>query len=464
MRTTTHNGRTRADGSVYNTKHNDRRYDISKSDNIHPAQTGDNQYFYWCKKDRPGLSFDQAESLYYKQYLSQSLEAQNARHIANRHPERVIDIEQYRKSPRTCPEETILQIGRTGDTVDPKVIQKIAAKYTQWHRKAYPQCKILTFALHVDETTPHVHIRKVWTAHDKDGLLTVSQTKALAEMGIQRPDPDKRDSKYNNAKMTYTAQCRSKFNDICMEHGISVELTPKEPSKSGLSQLEYQTQQESAKLDDMRQQIQLQQAEIEALRASKEKYEQYLKKAKETIEKAQNRVQELDGQSQQLELVSRQLEAESKELARVLELKEQASRIHEPSTLEKVVFKRDEVTYDRDMVDQIRAIGDKVSADLKAIESKSRDLDKREQMIAKHEAEIEPLHRSLEREKGRLDGLIRDQEQLITQKAKGLQNRRMERLEDFCKSVTYKDGSTVLDHFEQHEKEIRHQHNWGISR
>ena len=62
-----------------------------------------------------------------------------------------------------------------------------------------PNVKFLDLALHMDEGgAPHVHVRKVWVALDKDGEMYVSQRKALEDMRIQRPNPDKKNSRYNN--------------------------------------------------------------------------------------------------------------------------------------------------------------------------------------------------------------------------------------------------------------------------
>lgn len=57
--------------------------------------------------------------------------------------------------------------------------------------------------LHVDEATPHVHVRRVWFVEDeKTGHEIIGKNKALEELGIAPPRPDKSIGRYNNAKMT----------------------------------------------------------------------------------------------------------------------------------------------------------------------------------------------------------------------------------------------------------------------
>lgn len=100
-----------------------------------------------------------------------------------------------------------------------------------------------------------MHERKVWIGHDKDGNPVIGQDKALREMGIKSPIPDKKLSKFNNPKITYTRLCREKFIDICRSHGLEIEVAPKEASKSGLTLLEYQSNQEQQKITELSDQV-----------------------------------------------------------------------------------------------------------------------------------------------------------------------------------------------------------------
>lgn len=251
MRVTAHNGRSGKSGT-YSPKHNDRNFDLQNSPHINPEKSSGN-WTWTCYK---GLSFDECEKKFYEQTFSKGLEEQNQRYIKNRHKERVRSINDYRSNPQTCPEETILQIGKSGDTVDPKMLQQIAIQLIAWEQKTFPNVQILDVALHVDEEgAPHMHERKVWIGHDKTGNAVVGQTKALLEMGISAPNPEKKYNRYNNPKITYTRMIREKLLDICREHGLEVEEHPKEASRNGLSLEEYKTRQEMAKLAEITNEI-----------------------------------------------------------------------------------------------------------------------------------------------------------------------------------------------------------------
>ncbi|MBQ9199608.1 MAG: plasmid recombination protein [Lachnospiraceae bacterium] len=254
MRVTTHNGRAGKDGA-YSVKHNDRKFDTENSEHIDSSLTSQNhEWKFDTETIGESSSFEEHEQKFYEYYFSSALEQRNDRARQSRHMERVQTMEQYRKNKRACPEETILQIGCAGNTVDASVLKAVCEEYMQWHMETYPNVKLLDAALHVDEpnAAPHLHLRRVWTVADSEGNLSVSQSKALEQLGIERPNPQKKRDRYNNPKVVFTQQCRDKFIEICERYGIAVEHTPLEPSKSGLSHDEYIRQQEQAKTEQAR--------------------------------------------------------------------------------------------------------------------------------------------------------------------------------------------------------------------
>lgn len=252
MRKTMNNGRAnKTTGEVYLAGHNDRKFDLETAEHINAALTDFNKYYTCYPED---LSFQEVEKKYYTENYQEAQEAKNERYRTNRHPERCKSIEDLLKSPRTCPEETIYQVGKMGNTIEPELLDEICQKQLTWEQKQFPNVKILDAALHVDEATPHVHVRKVWEAEGKDGKI-VSQTKALEQMGVERPDMTKPKSRYNNAKMTYTHACREHFQELCKEYNLEIETEPQEASKSGLTLKEYQRRQEEEKLKEAEKQL-----------------------------------------------------------------------------------------------------------------------------------------------------------------------------------------------------------------
>lgn len=246
MRATSHNARTGKDGT-FSAKHNDRNFDLNNAEHINKEKTSQNITGEWT---RTGISFEESEKKYYEEHFRAFLDCQNAKYQKNRNKRDQKTMDEYRKSKRTCPEETIYQIGRKDDTISPDLLSNIVAKQIAWEARNFPNVKILDYAMHVDEQgAPHVHVRKVWIAHDSNGNLRVNQNGALEEMGIKRPDPDKKQNRYNNPKMVYTRDCRQHLIEVCRSYGIEIEIEPLEKSKTGLSLDEYKAKQEQEKLE-----------------------------------------------------------------------------------------------------------------------------------------------------------------------------------------------------------------------
>jgi hypothetical protein len=237
MRATIHNGRTGKDGA-YNTKHNDRQFDIRNAEHIDPERVKNNRYWNWT--GNPKMNFEDAEAAFYEQHIKQHLDAQNARYRAQRHAERAKTMDEYRKSPQTCPEEVILQIGKMGDTIPADMMARIIQEQINWEQQQFPGVKVLDVALHMDEQgAPHIHERRAWVYTDRDGNLAISQNKSLEQMGVELPNPNKPRSRFNNRKMTFSRMCREHLLQICREHGLEIEEIPQEKSLSGRTLEDY---------------------------------------------------------------------------------------------------------------------------------------------------------------------------------------------------------------------------------
>lgn len=120
---------------------------------------------------------------------------------------------------------------------DPDTLWTIIKAQLDWEKKTFPAVRVLDIALHVDEpdSAPHIHVSRVWIAHDKNGHQMQQQEGALREMGVQKPLPDSIESRdrYNNRKMTYTRACREHLQELCKEYGLDIETEPKEKSQTG---------------------------------------------------------------------------------------------------------------------------------------------------------------------------------------------------------------------------------------
>lgn len=242
-RTTLHNGRKNKQGQAYSPRHNDRKFDLDKAEHIEQERTKENVYWHYLQKENPDMDFSTAEKVFYKNHFEEALKIRNSSYIQHGNKKQVKTLEEYMQEH--CPEETIWMIGNAEDMIPAKILHNVWTEQKTWMEAMFPQVTVLDWALHVDEQgAPHIHERHVFIGHDKKGREVVGQNKALAEMGISAPNPQKPTGRHNNAKMTYTAICRQHFQELCKRHGLDIEVQPRERSEMGLTQAEYKARQE----------------------------------------------------------------------------------------------------------------------------------------------------------------------------------------------------------------------------
>ena len=181
MKLTRHNGRSGKHGT-YNPRHNDRRFDVENSEHIDAERARQN--IYWdCYRgftthefrenpEQPDFSFEEIERMYYYEHYSDHVEAQNARNEKTRHTERNRTVEDLLKNNKTCPEESIYQIGTMEESVPPETLALIVSEfYEEFERRFGSHIHILDWALHLDEGTPHIHERHVFDCKNRYGEL-----------------------------------------------------------------------------------------------------------------------------------------------------------------------------------------------------------------------------------------------------------------------------------------------------
>ena len=128
MKATRHNGRSGKHGT-YDAKHNDRRFDVENREHIDAERTKFNVYY------------------------------------------RVKTIDGILTNTKTCPEETLLQLGNIDGIVSADVLAQISAEYFEEFNKRYgSHVHILDWALHLDEATPHIHERHVFSDDTVKGI------------------------------------------------------------------------------------------------------------------------------------------------------------------------------------------------------------------------------------------------------------------------------------------------------
>ncbi len=221
-------------------KHNDRNFDVDYAEHIDQSRMHEN--IYWSYNGNNECTFEELEREFYEVHFRDCLEQQNQKHKEARNYSRVKTMLQYYHNKRTRPEDKILQIGNAKEHATKEELWDCALEYRDRFEELYGEhCKILDMALHMDEATPHVHIRRVWIAEEEEtGWKYVNESKALEQLGIPIPRPDMPESKYNNAKIMITQNEVEMFRQICIDRGLDIdEPSRDEKRREHLSVLEY---------------------------------------------------------------------------------------------------------------------------------------------------------------------------------------------------------------------------------
>ena len=259
MKASRHNGRAGSHGA-YNPKHNDREFELEKAEEIKKELTRNNVYWDCIQRqmvrhedrDENFASFTEVEKGFYDLVYKGYVEGQNERNNAARHSERNRTTDDLRENPKTCPEETIYQIGNIDKHVDYDVLVKVTFDFLNELQEKYgSHMHILDWALHLDEGTPHIHERHVFDVINKYGERQPKQEEALKELGFELPDPTKKSGKYNNRKMSFDAECRKLFLETCKKYGLEIDEEPVYGGKKYLEKQEYIIEKLNANIKDL---------------------------------------------------------------------------------------------------------------------------------------------------------------------------------------------------------------------
>ena len=233
LKLTRHNGRAGTHGT-YNPKHNDRSFNLANSEHIDPERAKGNIYWDCFHGFRSALdlqdpndlaaTFSDVERKFYEAHYTAFIENQNERNAKIRHTERNRSIPDLLSSRKTCPEETIYQLGTLDEHASAEDLLNIVTEFIEEFKAKYgDHVHVLDWALHLDESTPHIHERHVFDCENKYGEVAPQQEKALEALGFDLPDPDKPLSRRNNRKITFDAACRKMLFEIAERHGLELE-------------------------------------------------------------------------------------------------------------------------------------------------------------------------------------------------------------------------------------------------
>ena len=249
LKLTRHNGRAGAHGT-YNPKHNDRSFNLANSEHIDPERAKGNIYWDCFHGFRSALAppdpddlaatFSDVERQFYETHYTAFIEGQNERNAKIRHTERNRSIPDLLSSRKTCPEETIYQLGTKDDHASAEDLMNIVTEFIEEFKAKFgDHVHVLDWALHLDESTPHIHERHVFDCENKYGEVAPQQEKALEALGFELPDPDKPLSRRNNRKITFDAACRKMLFEIAKRHGLDLEEEAEYGSRKYLEKQDF---------------------------------------------------------------------------------------------------------------------------------------------------------------------------------------------------------------------------------
>ena len=246
LKLTRHNGRAGTHGT-YNPKHNDRSFNLANSEHIDQERAKGN--IYWdcyhgirsaSDKDKQTAAFSDVEKMLYEIHYSHFVENQNARNAKIRHTERNRTIEDLLEGKKTCPEETIYQLGTLDEHASAEDLLNIVTEFiNEFKAKFGEHVHVLDWALHLDESTPHIHERHVFDCKNKYGEVAPQQEKALEALGFELPDPDKPLSRRNNRKLAFDAACRKMLFEIAKLYGLELEEEAEYGNRQYLEKQDY---------------------------------------------------------------------------------------------------------------------------------------------------------------------------------------------------------------------------------
>lgn len=278
-----------------------------QADGVHLAK----QEFSELLKNKAFSGDAHAKEIYAELYES-GLEARNQTYIKQGHKERCKTILSYTDEKghlvkgwyddeKYRARETIIQIGNHKDTTLDKehiedikkvrdelqaCIEQYALEYTKKYGSNY---KVLNWTIHCDEIengSVHAHLQDTFFIKDKDGNFTPNQNKALEQMGVKLPNPEKKKSLHNSLIKSFTAEQRQRFTEICQEHGLEVELydAAKITERNDSKTLHQNTIHLDAEIEEKQKQVEELQDSIDKLTPERDRLSSERKNLKSEIE------------------------------------------------------------------------------------------------------------------------------------------------------------------------------------
>ena len=238
--------------------HNSRQF---KAANVDPERTSLNRRY--CNRNIKKV---------YEELFGEALEKYNAKQTRSDRK-----IKNYYEKIRTSKQEKpftelVMQIGNHEDTNAQSEFGAKAAEILDEYMKGFqernPHLRVFSAYMHMDESTPHLHIDFVpFTTGSKRGLETrVSLKSALAQQGITGG------TKYETEWSVFTRREKEQLAEIMERHGIGWKQL--DTHEEHLSVLDYKKKMRTQEVEELS-------TKLEALQESKESVEEDIADARE---------------------------------------------------------------------------------------------------------------------------------------------------------------------------------------
>jgi hypothetical protein len=298
----------------------------------------------------------------------------------------------------------------------------------KWHDRN-PNLALIGAYYHADEQgQPHVHLDYIPVAHGYSKGMAAQNglVKALGEQGFEKQGRA-------TAQIQWEARENKALDDICRSRGLEVDH-PREEYRQHMTTEQYKAQ---AELD-------------RTVGLTKELLDTHDELRAETVK------------------LEAQRDKANTQTQKALYRKARAVRLHKDKDGQGY-------TYDRTLTTEIKQIVKEVKEDVKEISHTDLDTQtqyeqaeqfriQREQLLADGKKEKARLIAEGQKYKDNEESYILGTAESIANKKfeefkqeflQGKQTKRLDRLEDLCGRIQFKDGTTVLDKFNDEEKELR---------
>lgn len=211
-------------GKRGNIKHN-KHLEETKNASWDKEKTKDNHTV--CLYQSDSNDYEKYELQMYEELFGETLEHQNARYIAKYNYKKIKSMEQWKEAYKNKPCETILQIGKKNNHADAETLETCVREFVKWkNERCDGHYKALHYTLHLDESTPHIHLDEVYIYTDAHGDRRPGIKDAMRQLGIPLPKPDEEEGENNYRKAVLDEECRGKWQEILIEHGLDIETEP----------------------------------------------------------------------------------------------------------------------------------------------------------------------------------------------------------------------------------------------